>query len=157
MNPAGTILDIPAFYAHALAIESEAVRRYREFEAYFNGRAEEVLASLCRNLAQHEEEHLGQLMSESRGMELPRLETAAHGWLSRAAGPAGDFYRVVSPKQLLNIALASECESLGFFEWVARTTPDEGVRRLAEEMARDEMDHVRWVRDAIEYHGDAVV
>ena len=157
MTPGAPILDIPAFYAHALAIENEAVRRYREFEAYFGGRGEEILASLCRNLAQHEEEHLGQLMGECREMALPRLDPLSHGWLSRVAGTAEDFYRIVSPRQLLNIALASECEALGFFEWVALTTPDPGVRSLAEAMARDEMDHVRWVRDAIEYHGDAVV
>ncbi|HUL96708.1 MAG TPA: ferritin family protein [Usitatibacter sp.] len=151
------ILDVESFYAHAIAIEREAVRRYREFEAYFQGRGDEVLAGLCGQLAQHEDDHLRALGEASRGLALPELDPASHRWLSRAAEAGGEFYRVVNAQQLLAIALASECDALGFFEWVASTTPEAGVRALAGEMVRDEMDHVRWVRDAIEYHRDAVV
>ncbi|MGZ5062286.1 MAG: hypothetical protein ACXWAU_10460 [Usitatibacter sp.] len=54
-------------------------------------------------------------------------------------------------RQLLEIALRSECNALGFFEWVSHTTPDATVRALARDMAAEEMEHVTWVRNALEY------
>ena len=149
-----TIPAIPEFYAHALAIEREAVQRYREFEAYFAGRGDDVLAGLCSNLAVLEEEHLEALRTCCAGMELPDVNPAEHGWLTadRNSDAERAFYRVVDAGQLLEIALRSECNALGFFQWVATTSPDESVRSLAHDMAIEEMDHVNWVRNAIEYH-----
>jgi rubrerythrin len=149
-----TIPAVPEFYAHALAIEREAVQRYREFEAYFTGRGDEVLAGLCLNLAVLEEQHLEALRKSCEGMELPAVNPAEHGWLTADHNEAAEraFYRVVDAQQLLEIALRSECNSLGFFQWVATTSPDESVRALANDMAMEEMDHVKWVRNAIEYH-----
>jgi rubrerythrin len=145
---------IPEFYAHAIAIEREAVDRYREFEAYFNGRGDDVLAGLCNNLAALEEEHFDALKKSSRDLELPAVDPADHGWLAvdRDEVAKRSFYRIVEPRQLLEVALRSECNALGFFEWVANTSPDKEVRILAQAMALEEMDHVNWVRNAIEYH-----
>ena len=148
------IPSIPEFYAHALAIESEAVQRYREFEAYFTGRGDDVLAGLCHNLAVLEEEHLEALRKSCEGIELPAVNMAEHGWLAAERDEAAEraFYRVVDARQLLEIALRSECNALGFFQWVATSSPDGSVRSLAHEMAIEEMEHVNWVRNAIEYH-----
>ena len=147
------ILNVGEFYAHALAIEHEAVRRYREFEAYFAGRGDDVLAGLCRNLADMEGEHLRALTRATESMRLPSIDASRHDWLAPGSSSAAHeaFYRVVEARQLLEIALRSECDAMGFFEWVAHTTADPGVRALATEMAGEEMDHVKWVRNAIEY------
>ena len=149
-----SITAVPDFYAHALAIEREAVQRYREFEAYFAGRGDEVIAGLCGTLAAMEGEHLAALVDASRGLDLPTVNPAEHGWLAteRNEDAVRAFYRVADAKQLLEIALRSECNALGFFEWVANTTSDERVRELARDMAAEEMSHVNWVRDALEYH-----
>ena len=48
------IKGVEEFYAHAIAIEREAMERYAEFEAWFRDRGEEVLAGLCANLARME-------------------------------------------------------------------------------------------------------
>ena len=45
------IASVEEFYAHALAIEREAMERYDEFGAWFAARDEDVLAGLCWNLA----------------------------------------------------------------------------------------------------------
>ena len=45
------IASVQEFYAHALAIEREAAKCYREFQEHFTGRGEEVLAGLCGKLA----------------------------------------------------------------------------------------------------------
>jgi rubrerythrin len=145
--------DIAEFYAHALAIEREAVRRYREFHSYFAARRDEVLAGLCANLAALESDHLRELTDATGTMTLRTVDPREHGWLAaeRDADAERSFYRLVEPLQLLEIALKSECDALGFFEWVAHTSPDEKVRAVALDMAREEMGHVTWVRNAIEY------
>lgn len=148
------ILTVEEFYAHAIAIEREAARRYREFEEYFADRGEDVLAGLCGNLAALESEHLEILLKASASLALPAIEAASHQWLESAEPQAAArelFYRVVGKRQLLEIALQSECNALGFFEWIAQTTPDAAVRALARDMAVEEMDHVAWVRNALEY------
>ncbi len=90
------IETLEEFLAHAIAIEHEAVQRYREFETHFASRGEEVLGGLCRNLATLEGEHLQR-----------------------------------------------------FFDWVARTSPVETVRSLAREIAREEAQHVLWLKQAL--------
>ena len=139
-------------YAHALAMEREAVRRYREYEAYFDARGDEVLAGLCRNLATLEAQHLAAIGESARGIELPLEDASGDGPIASSLEGDGAFRDAVDARQLLEIALRAECDALGFFEWVASTSPDETVRSLAQEMALEEMDHVKWVRDAIEYH-----
>src|SRR5688500_1510162 len=62
---------VEEFYAHALAIEREAMERYGEFEAWFGDRGEVVLAGLCANFAQMEASHLRELECRCRSMQLP--------------------------------------------------------------------------------------
>ena len=146
---------VEEFYAHAIAIEREAVERYREFEGWFADRGEEVLAGLCRNLAGLEADHLRQVEHASRGLVIPAIDASRHQWLE--TGPpetlARDlFYRMAEPRHLLEMVLQAECNALAFFEWVGRTSPDTRVRFLAREMAAEEQQHVQWAAKALEYH-----
>ena len=149
------IATLEEFYAHAIAIEREAMERYREFQAWFADRGEEILAGLCANIGRMEEDHYRALVEDSRALALPAI--AADGYLWLEAGPPEAparelFYRVAEPRHLLEVALAGERNALAFFQWVARTAPDEKARAAAVEMAQDEEVHVRCVRNALEYH-----
>jgi rubrerythrin len=149
------ITRVEEFYAHALAIEREAVDRYEEFEAWFRARGEEVLAGLCANLAQLEAVHLREIEGACRGLALPPIDPSGYSWLEAGPpeAPAREFfYRVAEPRHLLEIALQAESNALDFFEWVARTTPDPRVRAVAREMAAEEEQHVAWAAQALEYH-----
>jgi len=148
------IQGVEEFYAHALAIEREAAERYAEFETWFHDRGEEVLAGLCRTLAEMEGAHFLQLARACNGLRIPSLAAGEYRWLE--AGPPEAvareaFYRIATPRQLLEIALHAECNALAFFEWVVRSAGSEPVRALAREMASEEMQHVRWVQQALEY------
>ena len=148
------IHTVEEFYAHALAIEHEAAERYAEFETYFHDRGEEILAGLCRNLAEMENEHYLQLARACRGLKLPALKEGEYRWLEGGSPEVAArevFYRIAQPRQLMEVALHAECNALSFFEWIARTTHDDSVRALAREMAGEEMQHVRWVQQALEY------
>lgn len=148
--------SVERFYAHAIAIERQAAERYTEFISYFGDRGEDVLAGLCRNLAELEREHLGQLLRASAHLQLPAIASNEFQWLESGSPEAAArefFYHVANPRQLLEVALHAEMCACDFFEWVARTTGDAQVRSLARVMASEESQHVQWVRRALEYRG----
>jgi rubrerythrin len=149
------ITRVEEFYAHALAIEREAVDRYEEFQAWFSDRDEPVLAGLCANLAQLEAVHLREIELACRGLTLPPVDASGYRWLEAGPpeAPARElFYRIAEPRQLLEIALQAESNALAFFEWVERTTSNAQVRAVALEMAAEEQQHVVWAAQALEYH-----
>ncbi len=154
------IRSVEEFYAHAIAIEREAMERYREFEAYFSDRGEPVLAGLCRNLAQGEHDHYDLLVEAASGLTLPTIHASEYCWLDRSspeAAPHEFFYRVASPRQLLEIALEAERCARRFFGRVAETSPSQEVRDLALDMVLEEEQHVAWVTQALEYSAGAGV
>ena len=149
------IASVEEFYAHALAIEREAAARYGEFAEWFADRGEDVLANLCRNLAGLERKHHDELLEACAGLTLPPVDETGYHWL--ANGPPETaarevFYRVTQPRHLLEIALAGELRARGFFVWIATEGSSTQVRELASIMAAEETEHVRWVREALEYH-----
>lgn len=150
-----SIRDVEEFYAHALAIEREAAERYREFEAWFSVRGEEVLAGLCASIGRAEDEHLRALLEASQSLQLPVLAPGDHLWLGAGSPEAAArelFYRVAEPRHLLEIALQGERDASAWFKWVARTSDDPKVRAAAREMVQEEELHVAFVRNALEYH-----
>jgi len=148
-----SIDSIVEFYSHALAIEREATMRYRALEAEFVERGEDLLAGLCRNLADLEQEHASKIEQVTGGLELPAARPGAHRWLEELPVGTGENPCEFDsdPARLLEGALHRECDAVGFYEWVANTTVSPEVRALAREMALEELDHVKWVRDAIDY------
>ena len=151
LEPIGTVEE---FYAHAIAIEREASKCYREFQQHFADRGEEVLAGLCGNLPHFEEDHCRLLIDRAKSLDLPDLPPERYRWMESCPAENVDHdlvYRVVTPRQLLEIALKAERGARRFFEWVAGTTADGEIHALAEEMAREEAEHVQWVTRALEY------
>src|SRR5512143_1729542 len=104
-----TIATVEEFYAHALAIEHEAAERYEEFAAHFAQSGDAVLEGLCRNLGHSEREHFQELSRGCRHLALPAIQGNGYRWLDGASpeAPARELmYRIASPRQLLEIALA---------------------------------------------------
>ena len=146
--------SLELFYAHAIAIEREAVQCYDEFRAYFAQRGEEVLAALCGQMAAEERKHHEKILRAARGMELPAIDTRKYRWIDDAAPeapPREAFYRVSTPQQVLEIALAGEVAARRFFRWVTRTSRDPAVRAVARTLASEEANHARFVMDALQY------
>ena len=148
------IATVEEFYAHALAIEREAADRYGEFAAYFSDRDEDALAGLCKSLASMEREHFDELGAACATLTLPAISALQYQWLEADAPESAArelLYRVATPRQLLEIALAAEWRAHEFFVGIARTAPLKAVRELASVMAAEEGEHVQWVRKALEY------
>jgi rubrerythrin len=118
--------DWPAeVLVHAIAVEREAARRYRELARWLAER-QHPAAELFSELARQDERHLAELESRSAGLTLPDL-TADHSW--SAAAPVAS-------------ALQAEEDARAFFEQAARVAPDPAARAIAEEMAAEESEHI---------------
>jgi rubrerythrin len=111
---------------HAIAVEREAARRYRELACWLAER-QHPAAALFAELGRQDECHLEQLQSRSAGLALPDL-AADHSW-SAAEGP-------------IAIALQAEKDARAFFEQAGRVARDPLARSLAEEMAAEENEHI---------------
>jgi rubrerythrin len=53
-----------------------------------------------------------------------------------------DTNYLMNTGQALELALHNEIRGRDFYAWVAESTPDPEVRRIAEEMAEEEREHV---------------
>ena len=112
---------------HAIAVESEFARRYRELARFLAERRQDEAAVLFAELARQEESHLQRLEAKSAGVALPDL-AADHSW-SAAGGPIAS-------------ALQAEKDARAFFEQARRVAQEASARSLAEEMAAEEGEHI---------------
>jgi rubrerythrin len=93
-------------------------------------------------------------------MALPALAPGEYAWLDSAAPETAArelVFRLLSPRQALQIALAGERRAAIFFETLAITATDPMLRALAIEMATDELDHIDMLEKLLETTPDPVV
>lgn len=152
MNASRSIASVGDFYAHALAIEREAVARYREFAEHMADHGNEATASLFASLANVEDEHAAQLEQRAAGVPVPELRSWEYSWLDD--GPPETVshelvFHLMTPYHALQIALSAERRAKSFFEYIRTATPDAQVRHLAEEFLREEDEHIDWVNRAL--------
>jgi rubrerythrin len=138
----------PELYAHAIAIEQEAAARYSELAERMADLGNDGVAEIFSMLAQQEAEHLETLRSRTDGVALPCVDPGQYYWLDAGAPETAArewLYRLLTPRQALQIALQAEKRAQVFFEHVFITARDPGLRMLAKEMALEEGEHVRMV------------
>jgi len=148
----GPDCTLEEFVAHALAIEFEAARTLREMQAAFRDRGEDELAKLCERLAGLEQEHFERLEARTRGLALPAVDFRLYGWLEAHDAdccPRDMVLHAATPRMLLEIALRAEQRAVEMFRRAAEYLKDPGVRELAGQLAEEEVEHVRWVLEAL--------
>ena len=146
-------MDTRTLYAHAIAIEREAVARYSEFAERMDDLGNEAAAEVFATLARLETEHLEVLLARTRGMKLPRIATGEYAWLEHAAPETAArelVFRLMTPRHALEIALAGEKRAAAFFESIILTTGDALLRALACELSADEGDHIAMLEKLLE-------
>ena len=145
-------MDAPALYAHAIAIEREAVQRYTEFSWRMTDAGNDAAGEVFGTLARLEAKHLDALLKRTRAMQLPALAPHQYAWLDAGAPETAArelVFRLMTPRQALAIALGAEKRAQVFFEHVLMTADDSALRALAQEMAMEEQEHVRLIEDWI--------
>lgn len=147
-------------YAHAIAIEREAAARYSEFAERMADLGNEAAAEVFATLARLEAEHLDELVKRTAGMALPELAAHEYAWLDAGAPETAArelVFRLLTPRQALEIALQGEKRAAAFFESVVLSAGDPMLCALAIEMAADEADHIVMIEKLLERTPSAIV
>lgn len=140
------------FYAHALAIEREAARRYWEFSHQLLLYRKNVIAGVLLELARRECEQLDALERETAGMALPPLAPSEHRWHGVDGQDDGPLFiaRCLSnPAHALEVALENERRAKAFYERMAASLADPEARRIAAKHAGDENEHIAFIERAL--------
>jgi rubrerythrin len=140
-------------YAHAIAIEREAVERYSELAERMDELGNAAAAEVFAMLAALEAEHLESLCRRTEGVELPDLRPGEYRWLDAGAPETAArelVFRLLGPREALQIALGAERRAQAFFEDAMFRADDPALRALAREMAADEGEHILLIERLLE-------
>jgi len=130
----------------ALAMEANAARHYRELEAWAEERGFAELAAVFRKLVATKEAHGAAV--QDRGRLRGRIGDPAD--TSRMVPPV--FEDVVTrsdqltPYSVLSRAVHNEQRAFAFFAYVAAGARKREVKLLAEQLARDKLEHASALR-----------
>lgn len=131
----------------AREIEREAARRYRDLATRMRLRGEAQLAELFDFLSEIEEKHVRKI--DDRAIDL--LGKAAPDvpidWpMPEAFEEEDGSSRLLTPYRALALAVRNEDRAFAFYTYVAADAPDGETRRLAEELAKEELEHAHLLR-----------
>jgi len=121
-------------YAHAIAVEREAARRYAELAWRMTEQGSEEAARLFAEFAALQAVHLAALCRRNEG-SAPADLTSDHSW------PEGS--------DPLARALQAERDARAFFAQARRVAPDPAARALADEMTVEESGHIERLESLI--------
>jgi rubrerythrin len=131
----------------ACALEAKAARHYRDLAHWAADTALEELAALFRGLAEMKEAHVGAV--RARGGRLPGrpLEPAGARWNDPTNVDEEEARSSrLTPYRVLAIAVRNEERAFTFYAYVAAEAGSPGLRALAEDLARDELEHAAILR-----------
>ena len=133
--------DLNELYAHALAVEREATKRFAELERYMREAGMEHIADEFESIGREEREQYELLAIGTAGRELPKV--SAWEYAPHFLGPEADVVRAPrSAREALALAIATERRTQNFYVDVAEHTTDDTMCAFAAEMAADEGRHI---------------
>lgn len=152
MGSASSFRSVSECYARAIAMETEAVRRLREFAELASDHGDEAGERLLRELAGGAERHVAALERHAAQLAMPQLESWRYSWIDDAPPEkvAHELvHHLLTVRDALGIALGACRRALAFFREVEAKVPDDGLRRLAGEIALEQAQHIARIEDAI--------
>lgn len=144
--PAGQVTSAEQLMAIAHGMEREAARRYRELAVRMRLRGEDALAGIFSFLADIEDKHAAQVEARSVGLTGHPPDPATVGWDLPDDFPEEEARSAsLSPYRALAIAVRNEERAFAFYSYIAAyATPE--LRRVAEQLANDELEHASLLR-----------
>src|SRR5919206_5328997 len=140
-----TLLDL---YAHAVAIEREAYKRFVELERIMRDAGVDHLAEEFEKIGREEQEQYEALALGTAERELPQLAPWEYAWHylgSSAQKPNAPK----NAREALTLALGTERRAQNFYVDVAEHASDDAVCAFAAEMAADEQRHVQRLEELL--------
>ena len=137
------------FMARAYAMELEATERYAQFADQLDTHNNREVAQMFRKLAGVEALHAKRILEEMNWPSMPALPPA-FAWETPEGpetAPFEQMHYLMQPLHALEIALKCELQAQAYFEDIAASKAPAAVRKAATEMADEEREHVRLIRD----------
>jgi rubrerythrin len=141
--------SIEALMGQALLMEREAVARYTELAEMMEAHNNTEVAALFRKMAEIEGRHVTQVLDQ---MDWAADSYAPHDeagvWATPEAPesiPIDEMHYLMHPWHALQLALAAEQRAVEFFAGILRDAPNETIRRAAQEMHAEEVEHVHLI------------
>ena len=141
--------DYVAFMSRAYTIELEATERYAQFAEQLEAHNNRDVAALFRKLSDIEALHAKRILSEMHWPSVPAL-TPAYAWETPEGpetAPFESLHYLMHPWHALEIALRCETEAKKYYDGIAASRAPREVREAAKEMAAEEEEHIRLVRE----------
>jgi len=146
-EPPGRITSADELLAIAHAMEREAGRRYRELSDHMRRQGEDELAALFDFLARIEDKHAQEIDARARAVIGKAVDPARVRWeLPENFDEEEARSHLLTPYRALAIAVRNEERAFAFFTYLAAHAERDDVRRLAEDSAKDELDHAALLR-----------
>ena len=128
-------------YAHSLAIEREAFKRFVELERFMRDAGMDYIADEFEKIGKEEQEQYEALALGTAERDLPQLAGWEYAWHYLGAG-ADKVAAPKSARDALKLALSTERRAQNFYVDVAEHANDDAVCAFAAEMAADEQRHI---------------
>jgi len=141
-TPVQTIHDL---MVQALAMEREAVDRYTELAEMMATHNNHEVAELFRKMAGYEQLHVHHILKDM-GWSAESAPLPPEGaWSTPEAPeavPIDEMHYLMHPWHALQLARAAEQRAVEFFDSLALQSTSDEIRRAAEDMRAEEVEHV---------------
>ncbi len=137
------------FMAQAYTMELEATERYAQFAEQLDTHNNAEVADMFRKLSKIEGLHAKRILEEMGWPSLPALPVAL-AWgegEGPETAPLDALHYLMQPYHALQLALECEQRAQQHFEGIVASKAPKKVRVAAAEMAEEEREHVRLIKD----------
>lgn len=137
------------FMAQAYAMELEATERYAMFAAQLDAHKNRDVADLFRKLSEIEARHAKRILTEMGWPSVAALPVP-YAWDESEGpetAPIGGLHPRMQARDALQLVLECELRAQQYFEGFATRKAPKKVRAAAAEMADEEREHVKLIRE----------
>jgi rubrerythrin len=147
-----SVATLADLLAVAYQIEADAVDRYDLLADQMETHNNPELVRIFRDLARAEGIHRDEIRRLAGNIDVVAHATTVAKW-GRGESPEqvelSEAHYLMTPWHALKLALAGEERALEFFQSIVETTKDPAVKKMAEEFAEEEAEHVNLVHRLI--------
>jgi rubrerythrin len=134
---------LPEFLAHAIALENEAAERYLELADMMEAHRNDEVSALFRDMVRFSQMHRDEIQARVGAIELPKLKSWEYRWRTPPeVGGDEAFDYMLEPFHALQYARGNEVRAMEYYRSVASGTQETEIKRLADEFANEEAEHV---------------
>lgn len=136
--------DLATFLAYSLVLELESAERLRELAEAMAQHHKPDIEELLLQLAAYSDKHGSEVQAICGDTPLPDLKPWEFEWPGAEPPETFDYAALryeMTPRQLLEVALALEHNTADFYADIARRSTDDDIRLHADNFASEELNH----------------